>query len=38
VMFYGMLLEFAFVAVVGGILSALSLVGWFWPRGETQET
>jgi heme/copper-type cytochrome/quinol oxidase subunit 1 len=36
--FYGALLSAWWVAVVGGIASAGALMGWLWPRGETQET
>jgi hypothetical protein len=38
VLFYGFLLESWFVTSIGGILAAGCLMGWFWPRDETQET
>jgi cytochrome c oxidase subunit I+III len=38
VMFYGLLLDTATVAVAGAGAAVISVVGWFWPRGETQET
>jgi cytochrome c oxidase subunit 1/cytochrome c oxidase subunit I+III len=38
VVFFGLLISSIAVAVVGGAASVLSLFGWFWPRGETQET
>jgi cytochrome c oxidase subunit I+III len=36
--FYGVLLAAWVVAAVGGIASAGALMGWLWPRGQTQET
>jgi cytochrome c oxidase subunit I+III len=36
--FYGVLLSSWMVAAVGAIASAGTLMGWLWPRGETQET
>ena len=38
VLFYGFLLEWLLLTAVGGLLSAMCLMGWFWPRDETQET
>ena len=35
--FYGALTRIAVVAVLGGFLSLVSVVGWIWPRGQTQE-
>jgi cytochrome c oxidase subunit I+III len=37
-LFYGFLLESLLLTVIGGALSAMGLMGWFWPRDETQET
>jgi cytochrome c oxidase subunit I+III len=36
--FYGVLLSSWMVAAVGAVASAGTLIGWLWPRGETQET
>jgi heme/copper-type cytochrome/quinol oxidase subunit 1 len=36
--FYGMLLSSWGVAVAGAAASVGALMGWLWPRGETQET
>ena len=36
--FYGVLLSSWMVAAVGAVASAGTLMGWLWPRGETQET
>jgi cytochrome c oxidase subunit I+III len=36
--FYGVLLSSWMVAAVGAVASAGALMGWLWPRGETQET
>jgi cytochrome c oxidase subunit I+III len=36
--FYGVLLSSWLVAAVGAVASAGTLMGWLWPRGETQET
>jgi hypothetical protein len=38
VLFYAVLLEQWAVAVASVIASAVALMGWFKPRGETQET
>ena len=38
VLAYGILLEVTEVAVLGALGTALAILGWFWPRGETQET
>jgi cytochrome c oxidase subunit I+III len=38
VAFYGVLLSSWMVAAVGAVASAGTLIGWLWPRGETQET
>ena len=37
VFFYGALVRIAIVAAVGGIATAISVLGWIWPRGQTQE-
>jgi hypothetical protein len=36
--FYGLLLSSWGVAVSGAASSVGALMGWLWPRGETQET
>ncbi|MBA3432383.1 MAG: cytochrome c oxidase subunit I [Actinobacteria bacterium] len=36
--FFGVLVDAPAVIVVGGIGLALAMAGWFWPKGETQET
>jgi cytochrome c oxidase subunit I+III len=36
--FYGVLLSAWVVAAVGAVVSAGALMGWLWPRGQTQET
>jgi hypothetical protein len=38
ILFYGFLLEAVPLAGLGVVASFGSVVGWFWPRGETQET
>jgi hypothetical protein len=38
VLSYGVLLELLAVAVVGALASVAGIMGWFWPKGETQET
>jgi len=38
VMFYGFLFDAYALAGLGALGSAGGLIGWFWPRGETQET
>jgi heme/copper-type cytochrome/quinol oxidase subunit 1 len=38
VVFYGVLLGSWPIAVAGVVLFGGALAGWFWPRGETQET
>nr|MBA2272680.1 cytochrome ubiquinol oxidase subunit I [Actinomycetota bacterium] len=38
VMFYGILLDAYALAALGALGGAGGLIGWFWPRGETQET
>ncbi len=35
--FYGALVKLTAFAVVGGAAAAISLLGWMWPRGQTQE-
>jgi cytochrome c oxidase subunit 1/cytochrome c oxidase subunit I+III len=35
--FYGALTRFAILAGVGGALTVITLVGWVWPREQTQE-
>jgi hypothetical protein len=37
VFFYGALVRTAIFAAVGGIAAAISVLGWIWPRGQTQE-
>ncbi|MPZ72882.1 MAG: cytochrome c oxidase subunit I [Nitriliruptorales bacterium] len=36
--FYALLLQVWVVAVVAVLASAAAVAGWFWPRGQTQET
>lgn len=36
--FYALLLAGYWVAIVSGLAVVSALMGWFWPRGETQET
>jgi cytochrome c oxidase subunit I+III len=36
--FYGVLLSSWEMTVVGAVSSAAAIMGWLWPRGETQET
>ena len=38
VLFVGMLLSSVVIAAIGGVASAAALFGWFWSRGETQES
>jgi cytochrome c oxidase subunit I+III len=38
VVFYGVLASAWGLAAAGGIAAAGAFAGWFWPRGETQET
>ena len=38
VLFYGLLLDAHAVAIAGAVGCMATLMGWFWPRGETQET
>jgi cytochrome c oxidase subunit I+III len=38
VFFYGILLDGWFLVAIGGIGIAAGIIGWFAPRGETQET
>ncbi|HET7481791.1 MAG TPA: cytochrome c oxidase subunit I [Actinomycetota bacterium] len=38
VLFFGLLVDAYAVAAAAAIASAASIMGWFWPRGETQET
>ncbi len=38
VFFFGLLSGFLVVVGVGGLFAAASVVGWLWPRGQTQET
>jgi hypothetical protein len=35
---YGVLFDAWPVASGGGVAIAVCVAGWFWPRGETQET
>jgi cytochrome c oxidase subunit I+III len=36
--FFGLLIDIVLVMAVGGAGALAALGGWFWPRGETQET
>jgi cytochrome c oxidase subunit I+III len=36
--FYGVLIDVPAVTAVGGTAVATAIGGWFWPKGETQET
>lgn len=36
--FYGALVRLGLFAAFGGAVTLISLAGWFWPRGQTQET
>ena len=38
VLCYGLLISNLALTVVGALGNLLGIVGWFWPRGETQET
>jgi hypothetical protein len=38
VFFYAVLLEAWSAAIAGFVLCVAGIMGWFWPRGETQET
>jgi heme/copper-type cytochrome/quinol oxidase subunit 1 len=38
VLFFGLLIDAYLIAAVGAAGSILGLAGWFWPRGQTQET
>ncbi|MGH2808309.1 MAG: cytochrome c oxidase subunit I [Actinomycetota bacterium] len=38
VFFYAVLLEAWSAAIAGFVLVVAGIMGWFWPRGETQET
>ncbi len=38
IVFFGLLIDAYAVAGVGAVAACGSLMGWFWPRGETQET
>ena len=38
VLFYGVLIDLYPVAIAGAAGAVVGLLGWFWPRGETQET
>ena len=38
VLFFGLLLHALLVAALAFVATAGSIAGWFWPRGETQET
>jgi hypothetical protein len=35
---YGILVDSALLAGAGALAATASVAGWFWPRGETQET
>lgn len=36
--FYAVLIDAHLAAVVMSVICGVALMGWFWPRGETQET
>jgi hypothetical protein len=38
VLFYGVLFGSVIVSVVGALGSVAGVMGWFWPKQETQET
>jgi hypothetical protein len=38
VLFFMILVELWYVAVLAGVASVMTMVGWYWPRHETQET
>jgi len=38
VLFFGLLLQAYAVAIAAAVACTVGLMGWFWPRGETQET
>ena len=38
IFFYGILSDAYVIAAIGGAASVAGLMGWFYPRGETQET
>ena len=38
VLFFMILAELWYVAVLAGVASVMTMVGWYWPRHETQET
>src|SRR3712207_104716 len=38
VLFFALLLELWSLAVVAVLACAASMIGWYWPRGQTQET
>jgi hypothetical protein len=38
VLFFGLLSGFLIVIGVGALFGIASIVGWLWPRGQTQET
>jgi cytochrome c oxidase subunit I+III len=38
VLLYGILLDVLVVTTIGALGSVVGLMGWFWPKGETQET
>ena len=38
VTFYAVLLDAHAIAIAGALACIATLMGWFWPRGETQET
>ena len=37
-LFFMILVELWYVAVLAGVASVMAMVGWYWPRHETQET
>ncbi len=38
VLFYGVLIDIYPVAIAGAAGAVVGILGWFWPRGETQES
>jgi cytochrome c oxidase subunit 1/cytochrome c oxidase subunit I+III len=37
-LFFFLLVEFWYLAIIAVALSVMGMVGWYWPRDETQET
>ena len=38
VLFFVLLLEWWYLAVAAALTAVITMMGWFWPRGQTQET